>query len=76
MKTLKTSLVLVTAIAAMGLQSVRADQPRMRNALRHLRDARAALENAEHNKGGHRERAIELVNQAIAEVEAGMAVAR
>jgi len=43
MKTLKTGLVLVTAIAAMGLQSVRADQPRMRNALRHLRDARAAL---------------------------------
>jgi hypothetical protein len=76
MKTLKTGLVLVTAIAAMGLQSVRADQPRMRNALRHLRDARAALENAERNKGGHRERAIELVNQAIAEVEAGMAVAR
>jgi hypothetical protein len=76
MKTLKTGLVLVTAIAAMGLQSVRADQPRMKNALRHLRDARAALENAERNKGGHRERAIELVNQAIAEVEAGMAVAR
>jgi hypothetical protein len=76
MKTLKTSLVLVTAIAAMGLQSVRADQPRMRNALAHLRDARTALQNAERNKGGHRERALELVNRAIAEVEAGMRAAR
>ena len=30
------------------------------------------LELASHNKGGHRERAIQLVNQAIAEVEQGI----
>jgi len=76
MTTLKKSLVLVAACALMSLPSVQAGQPHMQNALMHLRQARAALENAEHNKGGHRERAVELVEKAIAEVEAGMAVAR
>jgi mannose/cellobiose epimerase-like protein (N-acyl-D-glucosamine 2-epimerase family) len=76
MKTLKTSLMLVAVVAAMGLQSARADQPHMKNALMHLREARAALQRAEHNKGGHRERAVEIINRAIAEVEAGMAAAR
>jgi len=75
MKTLKTSLVLAVAVAAMGLQSIRADQPHMQNALTHLREARTALQRAEHNKGGHRARALEKVNQAIAEVEAGIAAA-
>jgi hypothetical protein len=76
MKTLKTSLMLVAVVAAMGFQSIRADQPHMKNALMHLREARAALQRAEHNKGGHRARAVEMINQAIAEVEAGMAAAR
>jgi hypothetical protein len=76
MKTLRMSLVLVTMIGAMGLQSIRADQPNMRAALAHLREAKAALQRAEHNKGGHRTRAIEIVNQAIAEVEAGIAAGR
>jgi hypothetical protein len=74
MKTLRTALVLVTLISAMGLQSVRADQPNMRAALSHLREAKAALQRAEHNKGGHRGRAIEIINRAIVEVEAGIAV--
>ena len=67
---------MVALIGAMGLQSVRADQPNMRAALAHLREARAALERAEHNKGGHRGKAVELINRAIAEVEAGIAVGR
>ena len=74
MKTLRTSVVLVVLVASLGLQSARADQPNMRAALAHLRDARAALQRAEHNKGGHRGRAIEIINRAIAEVEAGIAV--
>lgn len=74
MKTLRTTLVLATLIGAMGLQSVRADQPNMRAALAHLREAKAALQRAEHNKGGHRGRAVEIINRAIAEVEAGIAV--
>jgi hypothetical protein len=76
MKTLRTTLVLATLIGAMGLQSVRADQPNMRAALAHLREARAALQRAEHNKGGHRGRAVEIINRAIAEVEAGIAAGR
>lgn len=76
MKTLKTTLVLATLIVAMGVQSAWADQPNMRAALAHLREAKAALQRAEHNKGGHRGRAIEIINRAIAEVEAGIAVGR
>ena len=76
MTTLKTSLVLIAAMATISLQSVRADQPRMKEALAHLRDARTALAKAERNKNGHREKALHLVEQAIAEVEAGMAAAR
>lgn len=76
MKTFRTTLVLATLISAMGLQSAWADQPNMRAALAHLREAKAALQRAEHNKGGHRGRAIEIINHAIAEVEAGIAVGR
>jgi Tfp pilus assembly protein PilX len=76
MKTLKTSLILLTMIGVTGLQSVRADQPNMRAALGHLREAKAALQRAEHDKGGHRARAIEIVNHAIAETEAGIAAGR
>ncbi len=76
MSTLKTSLMLVAAIGAMSLQSVKADQPNMKEALAHLREARAALAQAERNKEGHRQKALQLVEQAIAEVEAGMAAAR
>jgi len=74
MKTFRATLILVTLISAMGLQSVWADQPNMRAALAHLREAKAALQRAEHNKGGHRGRAVEFVNRAIAETEAGIAV--
>ncbi len=76
MTTLKTSFVLVAAVAAMSLQSVRADQTNMKEALARLREARAALAKAERNKDGHREKALQLVEQAIAEVQAGMAAAR
>ena len=53
-----------------------ADQPRMEAALRDLRAAKESLDKAENNRGGHRARAIELVEQAIAEVKAGIAEAR
>lgn len=60
----------------MGLNSARADQPHMKTALHHLREARAQLEKAVHNKGEHRERAIDLVDKAIAQVEEGIRFAR
>lgn len=49
-----------------------AGQPHMVAALGHLHSAQSELESAAANKGGHRERAIVLVNQAIAEVQAGI----
>jgi hypothetical protein len=48
----------------------------MRAALDELRQARSELDRAEHNKGGHREAAIRLVDQAIDEVKMGMDDAR
>ena len=47
-------------------------QPHMRAALASLQDARAQLAMAEHNKGGHRVRAIELTDQAIEETRLGI----
>lgn len=76
MKTLRTSFIIVVAVVAMGLNSVRADQPHMQAALDHLRSARAELRMAEHNKGGWRVRAIANVDRAIADTEAGIAHAR
>ncbi|MCP9930306.1 hypothetical protein KBY82_05865 [Cyanobium sp. AMD-g] len=52
-----------------------AQQPNMQNALNALFSARSSLQMATPNKGGHRDRAINLVNQAIAEVQAGIAYA-
>ncbi len=63
-------LVSVSFIAA-----VNAGQPNMQAALGELRSARANLQRAVPDKAGHRDRAIGLVNQAIAEVQAGIAAA-
>jgi len=51
------------------------DQPNMEAALDHLKNARADLERATPDKGGHRANAINLVNQAIDEVKLGIAAA-
>jgi hypothetical protein len=67
------SLVLCTGLIV-GRAS--ADQPHMHAALEHLRAARASLDKATPDKGGHRARALTLVNDAIAEVEAGMSYDR
>ncbi|OYX11652.1 MAG: hypothetical protein B7Z15_11400 [Rhizobiales bacterium 32-66-8] len=53
-----------------------ANQPNMENALNSLRAARASLDMAEPNKGGHRDVAISLVDQAIVQVKEGIAYAR
>ncbi|HZR82412.1 MAG TPA: hypothetical protein VFD92_15065 [Candidatus Binatia bacterium] len=47
-------------------------QPHMENALSALQSARRELEMAEPNKGGFREQAIGLVDQAISAVRQGM----
>ncbi len=51
------------------------DQPHMKAALDHLKSARSNLDRATADKGGHRAKAIELVNKAIDEVNAGIAAA-
>ena len=51
-------------------------QPNMETALGDLRAARASLQKAVPDKAGHRDKAIGLVDQAIAQVQAGMAAAR
>ena len=51
------------------------DQPNMRAALDHLQNAKRNLQSATADKGGHRQRAIDLVNMAIDEVNRGIAAA-
>jgi hypothetical protein len=46
-------------------------EPHMSAALGHLEQAKAELERAAPNKGGHRERAIQLVDQAMQQVKEG-----
>ena len=74
----KRWLPLIAAFAAGGMIStgvVRAGQPNMENALSALQSARASLLAASPNKGGHRDRAIQLVDAAIHQVRAGIAFA-
>ena len=67
------ALLLVLALGS-GFIAGRATaaQPHMVAALTHLREAKVSLEHATADKGGHRVKAIELVNSAIVEVEAGI----
>ena len=51
-------------------------QPHMKAALESLQKAKGQLEKAESDKGGHREAAMKLVDQAIEEVKAGMEFAK
>lgn len=48
-------------------------QPKMEEALVHLRYALASLKAASHDKGGHRAKAVELTEKAIEEVNKGIA---
>jgi len=67
------SLVLATA-GFCGFLAARAvaDQPHMQAAADHLRAANRQLEMAEADKGGHRVKAIRLVNDALGQVEKGI----
>jgi hypothetical protein len=59
------------AILAPGIAF--AGQPKMEKALAALQAARNKLANAEEDKAGHREAALRLVDQALAEVREGIA---
>ena len=47
-------------------------QPEMDAAMQHLREAQQALQSASSDKGGHRVNALQLINQAMGEVQAGI----
>ena len=68
-------LLLGTAIAAMGIGYAIGAQPHMTASIGLLQSARTELGAATPNKGGHRERAMQLIDQAIGEVRAGIAFA-
>ena len=72
---LKMPVVCLLIGTLAGASIAYAAQPNMINALNSLRAARAELVRATANKGGHRERAIGLIDQAIGETEAGIAAA-
>jgi hypothetical protein len=68
--------LLGTAIAAsMGIGYAIGAQPHMTASVGLLQSARAELAAATPNKGGHREKALQLIDQAIGEVRAGIAFA-
>jgi hypothetical protein len=62
--------VAMTASFAAGFAL--AAQPHMQGALQALRNSKAELEAALPDKAGHRVKAIGLVDEAIAEVQAGI----
>jgi hypothetical protein len=68
------ALGLVLGLAMMG--TAWAYQSRMVNALHDLRAASSQLSMARPDKAGHRVKAMDLVNQAIAEVQLGIAAGR
>lgn len=72
-------LVLAFAVGVMAAGGVliqnaqAANQPHMYSALDHLRAARHQLEVALDDKGGHRVKAIAIIDNAIGEVKDGIA---
>jgi hypothetical protein len=61
-------LVLLVSSASRPAQG----QPHMQAGLEHLKQAKASLEKATADKGGHRAKAIQLINEAMVEVEKGI----
>jgi hypothetical protein len=69
----KGIVILAVAGGAFAAGLAYAAQPHMEAALNALFTAQSELKVAEHNKGGHRVKALDLVNSAIAQVQAGIA---
>ena len=71
----KTLLLVASGVVALGLgatPSFADGQPHMHKALEDLKSAEARLQRATRDKGGHRLRAIRLIQQAIDEVQKGI----
>jgi hypothetical protein len=72
---LRPWLIGAAIAASMGIGYAVGAQPHMNEAIAFLQSARGELQVSTPNKGGHRERAIGLIDQAIDEVRAGIAFA-
>jgi hypothetical protein len=64
-----------TAFSVLGAGTAYAYQEHMFNARNDLQQAANELQQAEHDKGGHRETALDLVQQAINQVNQGIQAA-
>ena len=64
------------AVAVEQIFALGGDQPHMTAALTALESAKNNLERATADKGGHRGRAIDIINDAISEVKKGIDAAR
>jgi hypothetical protein len=65
--------LVMAGAAGLAVASVaEGQQPHMTNALKALNNARNQLQIAEADKAGHREKAIQLVSEAIEQVEKGI----
>lgn len=68
------TLTALFAAAALTLPAVAfaEPQPMMKEGLEHLQKAKEALKKGTSDKGGHRVKAIELIDKAIEQVEKGI----
>lgn len=71
---LSTAAALTAMFATVGAVQTAsaANQPNMQEALRLLNQAEAKLRAASHNKGGHRAKALKLIEEAKREVHLGI----
>ena len=67
-----TAMAATSAAVTIPVTKARAEQGNMDRALASLQDALRSLREATPNKGGHRENAIQLIEQAIAQVNEGI----
>lgn len=67
-------LIGIAVLSSLGIVYAIGAKPRMPATIALLQNARAELAAAAPKKGGHRERALALVDQAIVEVREGMSL--
>jgi hypothetical protein len=72
-KTLAAGMLALAAAGSAGYAVGEVRQVHMNHALSDLQSARNELDQANRDKGGHRGRAVQLVDEAIGEVRAGIA---
>jgi len=73
---MKLLVGLFTALSLMSSVSAFGNQPHMEAALAALEQAKASLQKATADKGGHRVKAMKAVDDAIAQVKAGIEFAK